>query len=33
MEAARELFIEQGVENVNMHQIAKAVGVGQAIMK
>ncbi|MGZ0041384.1 TetR/AcrR family transcriptional regulator [Paenibacillus ottowii] len=32
LEAARELFIEQGVENVNMHQIAKAAGVGQATL-
>ncbi|MDQ0889818.1 AcrR family transcriptional regulator [Paenibacillus sp. V4I9] len=30
LESARALFIEQGVESVNMHQIAKAAGVGQA---
>jgi hypothetical protein len=27
---ARELFIKNGVYNVNMHQIAKTAGVGQA---
>jgi AcrR family transcriptional regulator len=30
LESAKTLFIEQGVENVNMHQIAKMAGVGQA---
>jgi len=30
LESARTLFIEQGVENVNMHQIAKMAEVGQA---
>ncbi len=30
LESARMLFIEQGVENVNMHQIAKMAEVGQA---
>lgn len=28
--SARELFIKNGVDNVNMHQIAKTAGVGQA---
>ncbi|KIL36092.1 transcriptional regulator [Gordoniibacillus kamchatkensis] len=30
LKSAKELFIENGVENVNMHQIAKTAGVGQA---
>lgn len=30
LNSARTLFIEQGVENVNMHQIAKMAGIGQA---
>lgn len=30
LESAKTLFIEQGVENVNMHQIAKMSEVGQA---
>ncbi|MBU2700123.1 AcrR family transcriptional regulator [Sporomusaceae bacterium BoRhaA] len=30
LESARTLFIEQGVENVNMHQIAKMAQIGQA---
>jgi len=30
LESAKMLFIEQGVENVNMHQIAKMAEVGQA---
>jgi AcrR family transcriptional regulator len=30
LESARTLFIEHGVENVNMHQIAKMAEVGQA---
>jgi len=30
LKSARTLFIEQGAESVNMHQIAKMAGVGQA---
>lgn len=30
LQSARTLFIEQGIENVNMHQIAKMAEVGQA---
>lgn len=30
LNSARTLFIEHGVENVNMHQIAKMAGIGQA---
>ncbi|MCY8910784.1 TetR/AcrR family transcriptional regulator [Bacillus atrophaeus] len=32
LESAKELFIEHGVETVNMHQIAKMAGVGQATL-